>query len=135
MVRHHESLRLLVPPAKAGNAVVVSMEHARLARRSLRREQRFPAIENHTARANPSREIRRLSRLEVVLEERMRESIDLDEDDARLLARISLPVASRELADERAEERIVIAGREPRGQERIPDREDHRTDERIHRSV
>ena len=49
VVRHHEPLRLLVPPAEARDPVIVPVEDARLACRCLGRQQRLPAIEGHAA--------------------------------------------------------------------------------------
>ena len=65
----------------------------------------------------------------------MTEPVDLDEDNARLFGHVALPVPCRELADERAEERPVITGREHGRQERVPDRKEHRADDRIDRPV
>src|SRR5438477_63225 len=135
VVRHHETLRFLVPPAKARNAVAVAVKDARLARRGLRRQERRPAIERHTVRAQPSGEIRHASGIQLLLEDRVGEPVDLDEDDARLFAHVALPVPRRELADKCAEERPVITGREHGSQERVPDRKEHRADDRIDRPV
>src|SRR5204862_4722244 len=79
MVRHHEALRLLIPPAEAGNVVVVAMQHTRLARRGLGWQERLPPIERHTARAQPSRESRDAPGAELLVEDRVSESVDLDE--------------------------------------------------------
>src|SRR5712691_8526992 len=50
-------------------------------------------------------------RARLVFKDRTRESIDLNQDDAPLSADVARAVPGRELADERAEERIVVAGR------------------------
>ena len=65
----------------------------------------------------------------------MRESIELDEDDARRAADVGLAAPCLELADQGAEERKVVAGRQHGGHEGIDDRKDHRTDERVHEAV
>src|SRR5205814_1959234 len=106
VVRHHKALRLLVPPAKPGYPVVVAVENAGLARRGLRRQERLPPIEGHAARAEPPREVGSASGAQLFFQDWMRESIDLDKDDARLLCDVALAMPRGELADERTEERI-----------------------------
>src|SRR5207248_4253632 len=93
MVRDHEAAGLLVPPPKARDAVVVAVEDAGLARRGLRRQERLPAIEGHAARAEPPREVGSASGAQLFFQDWMRESIDLDKDDARRLC--AVPPATR----------------------------------------
>ena len=65
----------------------------------------------------------------------MREPVELDEDHARLVITVALPLPSSELAHECPEERIVVAGREYGGHECVHDRKDHRPEERVHRRI
>ena len=135
MVRDDEPARVLVPPAEPRDTVVIPVEDARLARRRLCRQQRLPAIEGHGARAEPPREVGRASRPKVFFEHRMRESIDLDEHDARLVGDAALAAPCLELADEGAEERMIVAGPQHGVHQRVDRRKDHRADERVDRSV
>src|SRR6267378_4455593 len=87
--------------------------------------------------ASPERRlpIEAAARAQVVLEYRKRESIDLDEDDARRTAHIARAVPCGKLAHQGAEERVVVAGRKDGGHECIPGRKKHRADDRVRRAL
>ena len=82
VVGDHEVVPLLLPPAERRDAVGVAMEDAGLPGRGHRGRQRLPAAELVGAVAQPGREERHVAGAQGVADDRLRQAVDLEDDEA-----------------------------------------------------
>ena len=82
VVRDEQPARVLLERAKRRDAVVVPWQNFRLAGRRLRRQQRLPGRQPMRAAANPVRDERRTSGVELLSEDVVRQPVDLDDQQA-----------------------------------------------------
>jgi hypothetical protein len=95
-----------------------------LARRGLGWQKCRPTIQLHRSAADPTREERDTTGPDLMGQDRMRETIDLDDHDAWCVRQDRLGISSRQLRDERSVEGLVTIHRQDRRHDRVERRED-----------
>ena len=129
MVGDHRPPGLFLVPPEGRDAVVVAVQETGLAGRRGRWQECLPAIEAVPSRTNPARQVGRPAGLDLASQDRPRETVDLDDDEARRIRPMDVRPASRQLLDEDREVRVVAADREDRHEDGVRDRVDERCDQ------
>ena len=123
MVGHHQSGAGLLVPAEAGDAVVPTVQDARLTCRRGRRQHRRPGMERGITVAHEPAEHGNPPGADGVLENRKAQPIDLDNEQARLWFSRAPDVARHKPSDQDAVIGIVVAHRHELGEQAVQDRE------------
>ena len=120
-----------VEPAEGGNVVVRAEQDARLAGARLGGQQRRPPGEAHPAAVDPARHDRDAPGLDLLLKDRVRQAVDLDEDEAGPSRANRVAASCQEAADEHRVVRVVRVEAEQPAERRVDDGENDRGEERI----
>ena len=121
----HHAAPLPVPPAECDDALVVAEQDACLARAGLRGQVRLPGREPVAAPREPGREVRHPARLERGAEDRLRETVDLEEEHARYVGLQGLALATGGAPDD-SPVVCVVGAVEDRGEHDLHEREHER---------
>ncbi len=114
VVGHHQVARLLLVPAEGGDVVVVAMKDAGLADRRRRWQRRHPRVHSVRTRPQPPADGGNVSSLHVPAEDRLRHSVELQEEHPRFFELLRRHVAHAHPGRVYQQVVLRVGGEDPR---------------------